>query len=125
MRCQTKCFFSHLFADALDEINHRNVDFSIVVAHAGLEGQLPRYPGTLTHSDAALLRLTLADGTEGWGEADPGGINFDGETIDTVMRGLREHTAGLPGRDLGQQLVGVRHQLERVEHVRSDPGRGG
>lgn len=60
--------------------------------------------GTLTHSDAALLRLTLADGTEGWGEADPGGINFDGETIDTVMRGLREHTAGLPGRDLGQQL---------------------
>jgi muconate cycloisomerase len=60
--------------------------------------------GTLTHSDAALLRLTLADGTEGWGEADPGGINFDGETIDTVIRGLREHAAGLPGCNPGHRL---------------------
>ena len=45
-----------LFADALAEMDHAGVDFSIVVAHAGLEGQLPRYSGTLTHNDLAPLR---------------------------------------------------------------------
>ncbi len=60
--------------------------------------------GTLTHGDAALLRLTLANGTAGWGEADPGGIKFDGETIDTVMHGLREHAARLPGCNVQDRL---------------------
>ena len=45
-----------LFADALAEMDHSNVGFSILVAHAGLEGQLPRYPGTLTYNDLAPLR---------------------------------------------------------------------
>ena len=45
-----------LFADALAETDHAGVDFSIVVAHAGLEGQIPRYSGTLTHNDLAPLR---------------------------------------------------------------------
>jgi DNA repair exonuclease SbcCD nuclease subunit len=45
-----------LFADALTEVDHAGVDFSIVVAHAGLEGQLPRYSGTLTYNDLAPLR---------------------------------------------------------------------
>lgn len=45
----------HLFADALTDLDHTGVDFSILVAHAGLEGQLPRYSGTLTHNDLAPL----------------------------------------------------------------------
>jgi len=32
------------------------VDFAILVAHAGLEGQLPRYSGTIKHSDLAPLK---------------------------------------------------------------------
>jgi len=44
-----------LFADALAELDHSHVGFSIVVAHAGLEGQLPRYSGTLTYNDLAPL----------------------------------------------------------------------
>lgn len=44
-----------LFADALAELDHSNVNFTIVVAHAGLEGQLPRYSGTLTYNDLAPL----------------------------------------------------------------------
>jgi DNA repair exonuclease SbcCD nuclease subunit len=45
-----------LFADALEEVDHGDVDFSILVAHAGLEGQMPRYSGTLTYNDLAPLR---------------------------------------------------------------------
>jgi len=45
-----------LFADALEEVDHGDVDFSILVAHAGLEGQLPRYSGTLIYNDLASLR---------------------------------------------------------------------
>jgi exonuclease SbcD len=45
-----------LFADALAEMDHSGLDFVILLAHAGLEGQLPRYSGTLTHNDLAPLR---------------------------------------------------------------------
>ena len=45
--------------------------------------------GTLTHSDVALVRYSLSGGAFGWGEADPGGVNFDGETIESVMDKLR------------------------------------
>jgi exonuclease SbcD len=45
-----------LFAEALAEMDHSDVQFSILMAHAGLEGQLPRYSGTLTHNDLAPLR---------------------------------------------------------------------
>jgi DNA repair exonuclease SbcCD nuclease subunit len=45
-----------LFADALTEMDHNDVDFAILVSHAGLEGQLSRYSGTLTHDDLAPLR---------------------------------------------------------------------
>ncbi len=58
---------------------------------------LSKLYGTLTHCDAALLRVTLANGQCGWGEADPGGVNFDGETIDTVIAALRER---------GPQMIG-------------------
>jgi exonuclease SbcD len=45
-----------LFAEALAEIDDGDVQFTILMAHAGLEGQLPRYSGTLTHNDLAPLR---------------------------------------------------------------------
>jgi DNA repair exonuclease SbcCD nuclease subunit len=45
-----------LFADGLAENDHGHVDFTILLAHAGLEGQLPRYSGTLTHNELAPLR---------------------------------------------------------------------
>ena len=45
-----------LFAEALAMIDQSDVQFTIVMAHAGLEGQLPRYSGTLTHNDLAPLR---------------------------------------------------------------------
>ena len=44
-----------LFADALTEMDHKDADFATLVAHAGLEGQLPRYSGMLTHNDLARL----------------------------------------------------------------------
>ena len=45
-----------LFSEALDEMDDGDVQFTILMAHAGLEGQLPRYSGTLTHNDLAPLR---------------------------------------------------------------------
>jgi exonuclease SbcD len=45
-----------LFANALAQMDHSQVDFAILLAHAGLEGQLPRYSGTFTHNDLAPLR---------------------------------------------------------------------
>lgn len=45
-----------LFADALDETDHSAVQFAILMSHAGLEGQQPRFSGTLTHNDLASLR---------------------------------------------------------------------
>jgi DNA repair exonuclease SbcCD nuclease subunit len=45
-----------LFAEALAETDDGDVKFTILMAHAGLEGQLPRYSGTLTHNDLAPLR---------------------------------------------------------------------
>ena len=61
---------------------------------------LSRIYGTLTHSDAVILRLTLADGSVGWGEADPGGVNFDGETLDSVTATLRERIPALIGQSV-------------------------
>jgi len=45
-----------LCADALTEMDHSNVEFAILMSHAGLEGQHPRYSGALTHNDLAPLR---------------------------------------------------------------------
>lgn len=61
---------------------------------------LSRQYGTLTHSHAAIVCITLNDGSQGWGEGDPGGVNFDGETIDSVMAQLGERLPALPGCDI-------------------------
>jgi exonuclease SbcD len=45
-----------LFAEALAEMDHDAVPFTILMSHAGLEGQLPHYSGTITHNDLAPLR---------------------------------------------------------------------
>jgi len=45
-----------LFAEALAQMDHSDVEFAILMAHAGLEGQLDRFSGTLTHNDLAPLR---------------------------------------------------------------------
>ncbi|MBN1955305.1 MAG: exonuclease SbcCD subunit D [Anaerolineae bacterium] len=45
-----------LFAEALAEMDHGGVDFVILAVHAGLEGQMPRYSGTLALNDLAPLK---------------------------------------------------------------------
>ena len=59
---------------------------------------LSKVYGTLTENNCALVRLTLANGVVGWGEADPGGVNFDGETIDSVMKHLDSHVPLMIGQ---------------------------
>jgi exonuclease SbcD len=45
-----------LLAGALDQANHSGVSMTILMAHAGVEGQLPHYSGTLKYNDLAPLR---------------------------------------------------------------------
>ena len=51
---------------------------------------LSKVYGTLTHSDVILLKIETSDGTIGWGEADPGGIKFTGDTPESVMASIHE-----------------------------------
>jgi len=54
---------------------------------------LSKVYGTLTHCDVVLLRVCTASGVEGWGEADPGGLHFTGDTAADVMAAVRNGVA--------------------------------
>jgi muconate cycloisomerase len=69
---------------------------------------LSRVMGTLTHSDAIVLRVTLDDGTAGWGESDPGGVNFDGVTGESVFAAVAEKSTSLLGTDVSEWVQGQR-----------------
>ncbi len=45
-----------MFAEAVKETDHSDVDFTILMAHAGVEDQLPHYSGTLKYNALAPLR---------------------------------------------------------------------
>lgn len=49
---------------------------------------LSKVYGTLTHSDVILLKIETSDGIVGWGEADPGGKKFTGDTPESVMASI-------------------------------------
>ena len=66
---------------------------------------LSKLYGTLTHSDAVIVRLTLSSGIVGWGEADPGGINFDGETTESVVQKLQGKAPQLLGQKVDQWVA--------------------
>ena len=51
---------------------------------------LSKVYGTMTHSDAVIVRVRTESGIEGWGEADPGGLLFTGDTSEMVMQSIRD-----------------------------------
>ncbi len=59
---------------------------------------LSKVYGTLTSSEVAIVRLNLGNDIYGWGEADPGGLNFDGSTIESVIDELRKRAPDLLGQ---------------------------
>jgi len=61
---------------------------------------LSRVYGTLTHSNAVLVKVSAGEFC-GWGEADPGGRRFTGDTAPEVLDGIRGGLAeALLGADL-------------------------
>ena len=54
--------------------------------------RLSKVIGTQTHSDAVIIKITLEDGSVGWGECDPGGIAFTGNTGETVFPEVRQQS---------------------------------
>jgi muconate cycloisomerase len=64
------------------------------------------YP-TTTHSEVVVVEL-LANGVSGWGEADPGGVMFTGDTCDDVMDHFSDSgVKSLPGTMLGDLISGA------------------
>jgi len=55
--------------------------------------------GTLTHSRAVIVRLTLENGVTGWGECDPH-AEFDGYTLEKACQAIAERTAGMVGQSV-------------------------
>lgn len=51
---------------------------------------LSKVYGTMTHSNAVIVRVRTESGVEGWGEADPGGLLFTGDTCELVMQSIRD-----------------------------------
>ncbi len=67
---------------------------------------LSKVYGTLTHCDVVLLRVRTMGGTVGWGEADPGGRRFTGDTAAEVMDVLRNGVAaGLLGSEVDEWVA--------------------
>ena len=61
---------------------------------------------TITHSEVVVVEL-IADGVSGWGEADPGGNMFTGDTCDDVMDAYKDGGASaLIGQRLGDLISG-------------------
>ena len=61
----------------------------------------------ITHSEVVVVEL-IADGVSGWGEADPGGVMFTGDTCDDVMAYYTQGGAStLRGMKLGELISGV------------------
>jgi len=73
---------------------------------------LSRVYGTLTHAEPVLLKITLADGSVGWGEADPGGLAFTGDTGEMVLTAARARCAECMGMSVEHWVAqgrGLRH----------------
>ncbi len=67
--------------------------------------------GTLTHSQAVALRITLANGVSGWGEADPH-ADFDGYTLDMSCQTIGERAGNMIGQNVADwvaQKAGTDH----------------
>lgn len=70
---------------------------------------LSKVYGTLTHCDVVLLRVCTVGGVVGWGEADPGGQRFTGDTATEVMDVLRGGVAeGLLGSEVDAWVANAR-----------------
>jgi len=70
---------------------------------------LSKVYGTLTHCDVVLLRVRTAGGAAGWGEADPGGPRFTGDSAAEVMDALRGGVAqGLLGTAVDEWVANAR-----------------
>ena len=83
-----------------DDLNITGIDIWPLRVPLAKPYHLSKLYGTLTHSDAVIVRLTLANGVVGWGEADPGGINFDGETTESVVKTLQNRTPIMIGQNV-------------------------
>jgi muconate cycloisomerase len=63
--------------------------------------------GTLTHSRAVIVRVTLANGVTGWGECDPH-VEFDGYTLEKAGREIAGRTPGMIGQSVEDWVENAR-----------------
>lgn len=92
-------------------LNIASVEFWPVKIPLARPYHLSAVLGTLTHSRAVIVRLTLENGVTGWGECDPH-AEFDGYTLEKACRSIAERTAGLIGESVEswvEQAKGTAH----------------
>lgn len=63
--------------------------------------------GTLTHSRAVIIRVTLKNGITGWGECDPH-AEFDGYTLEKACQEISDRTPGLIGQSVEDWVENMR-----------------
>lgn len=69
--------------------------------------QLSAVLGTLTHSQAAIVRLTLKNGVTGWGECDPH-AEFDGYTLEKACEAIADRTPQMIGQSVADWVENAR-----------------
>lgn len=63
--------------------------------------------GTLTHSRAVIVRVTLKNGVTGWGECDPH-AEFDGYTLEKAGQEIADRTPGMIGQCVEDWVANAR-----------------
>src|SRR5262245_40859682 len=92
-----------ILKDHLRKQPSRIVGVKVTALRAALNQPFRTALGTHDHLENVLFRLTLADGTQGYGEA---GIapHITGETVAGTTQRLKEIGEAIVGRDAGEYL---------------------
>ena len=81
------------------DLNIASVEFWPIKIPLARPYHLSAVLGTLTHSQAVIVRVTLENGVTGWGECDPH-AEFDGYTLEKAGQAIAERTPEMVGRSV-------------------------
>ncbi|MCP5072899.1 MAG: mandelate racemase [Rhodobacteraceae bacterium] len=88
-----------------ESVNIARLDFWPVRIPLARPYHLSARYGTLTHSQAVILRITLENGVTGWGEGDPH-AEFDGYSLQSTCAALAERGKKLIGLSVANWVEG-------------------
>lgn len=90
-----------------DGLNIASIEFWPIEIPLARPYHLSAVLGTLTHSRAVIVRITLENGMIGWGECDPH-VEFDGYTLEKAGREIAERTPAMIGQSAADWVENAR-----------------